>query len=260
MMSRQHTKHEINSVRDLRVPVYPYGTPHGPGGAPGRHAESDGRAHAALLCGRRSPRAAHHHVRTRAHDQIGPGGGLVRPRQRACRPKNGRLTTRRVRRRARSAAPRSARSAAAATRSGAAAPLPTCPAPLPSSCVDRTPAGPPRGTQRSAPTPTAGRSANRRRRIGENRARAAPHGRGRRPRSDMRRTPSRGGRGEADDCIRARGRRPPESRARAVGGRASAAFPAQSRGRKCKGYEFGRIGGVGRRAGTGVGKPYPMMP
>jgi hypothetical protein len=165
MMSRQHTKHEINSVRDLRVPVYPYGTPHGPGGAPGRHAESDGRAHAALLCGRRSPRAAHHHVRTRAHDQIGPGGGLVRPRQRACRPKNGRLTTRRVRRRARSAAPRSARSAAAATRSGAAAPLPTCPAPLPSSCVDRTPAGPPRGTQRSAPTPTAGRSANRRRRI-----------------------------------------------------------------------------------------------
>jgi hypothetical protein len=242
MMSRQHTKHEINSVRDLRVPVYPYGTPNGSERGPGWHAKPPPCPHARARPDRslRQPRA--------------PTPARMPAEKRPSDDAAG------ARRRARSAAPRSARSAAAATRSGAAAPLPTCPAPLPSSCVDRTPAGPPRGTQRSAPTPTAGRSANRRRRIGENRARAAPHGRGRRPRSDMRRTPSRGGRGEADDCIRARGRRPPESRARAVGGRASAAFPAQSRGRKCKGYEFGRIGGVGRRAGTGVGKPYPMMP
>jgi hypothetical protein len=39
----------------------------------------------------------------------------------------------------------------------------TCPPPLLSGCADRTPVGPPRGTQRSAPAPTAGRSANRRR-------------------------------------------------------------------------------------------------
>ena len=65
----------------------------------------------------------------------------MRPRQRTCRPKSGRLTTWRVRQRALSAAPRSARSAAGVTRSGAAGPQPTCPAPMPSSSANGPPAG-----------------------------------------------------------------------------------------------------------------------
>ena len=105
------------------------------------HAKSDRRARTTCRGGPRSPRAACHRDRTRPHDQIGPGGDLVRQRQPACRPKSGRLTTLRVRRRTRSAVLRSARSAAGATRSGAAGPRPTCPAPMPSSSANGPPAG-----------------------------------------------------------------------------------------------------------------------
>jgi hypothetical protein len=150
-VSRQRIKHKTHSVGHLRVPVYPYGTPNGSERGPGWHAKSDRRAQTTSRGDGRSPRAAHHRDRTREHDQIGPGGDLVRPRHRACRPKNGRLTTRRVRRRARSAAPRSARSAAATTRSGVATPLPTCPAPAPRRCVDRAPAAPPGGRKDPLP-------------------------------------------------------------------------------------------------------------
>ena len=106
-----------------------------------RHAKADRRARTTCRGGHRSPRAACHRDRTRPHDQIGPGGDLVRQRQRACRPKSGRLTTLRVRRRTRSAVLRSARSTAGATRSGAAGPRPTCPALMPSSSANGPPAG-----------------------------------------------------------------------------------------------------------------------
>ena len=115
----------------------------GPQAQPGRHAKSDRRARTTCRGGHRSSRAARHWDRTRTHDQIGPGGDLVRQRQRACRPKSGRLTTRRVRRRARLTALRSTRSAAGATRSWPAGPRPTCLLPMPSSSAN----GPPEGAR-----------------------------------------------------------------------------------------------------------------
>jgi hypothetical protein len=95
-VSRQRIKHKTHSVGHLRVPVYPYGTPNGSERGPGWHAESDRRAQTTSRGDPRSPRAAHHHDRTRAHVQIGAGGATVRPRQRAPRPTDGHCAMRRV--------------------------------------------------------------------------------------------------------------------------------------------------------------------
>ena len=129
-----------------------YCTPNGSERGPGRDSKSDRRARTTWHGGRRSRHAAHHRARTRAHDKFAGGGTAVRPRQRACRPKICRLVMPRVCPHARVSALRSARSAACPTCSAPSAPLPTCPPPAPRRCTDRTPAGPPRGTQTSTPT------------------------------------------------------------------------------------------------------------
>ena len=166
----------------------------------------------------------------------------MRPRQRTCRPKSGRLTTRRVRQRARSAAPRSARSAAGVTRSGAAGPQPTCPAPMPSSSAN----GPPAGARGQLKCPLQCRPRDGRRiggpdyerigralrhmdaAVGLSAACAAHH------RRELENLPRiRSGLdivGPRSRALEKSGREPPW------------AFPAQSRTRKCQAYEFVRAG------------------
>ena len=187
----------------------------------------------------------------------------MRPRQRTCRPKSGRLTTWRVRQRARSAAPRSARSAAGATRSWPAGPRPTCLLPMPSSSAN----GPPEGARGQLKYPLQCRPRDGRRiggpdyeRIGRAlwhmdaavglSAACAAHHRGEgeeKPRIDL--------------PLKVVG--PLSQEREKSAGEPPWAFPAQSRGRKCKGYEFGPLGG---RWGGAQGElrrcqePLPTMP
>ena len=182
----------------------------------------------------------------------------MRPRQRTCRPKSGRLTTWRVRQRARSAAPRSARSAAGATRSWPAGPRPTCLLPMPSSSAN----GPPEGARGQLKYPLQCRPRDGRRiggpdyeRIGRAlwhmdaavglSAACAAHHRGEgeeKPRIDL--------------PLKVVG--PLSQEREKSAGEPPWAFPAQSHGRKCKGYEFGRALGWG--AGRAPALPNHSQP